>query len=149
MADVVNEELVAASPAQVWAVLGEGFGDLGTWARLGAPSHLEGEGPVGLGSTRIVEVPRAGRLRETVVGWEPERLLAYQVFGLPGFIRSIQSTWTLTPEGAGTRVRMVSTIEPGWGLVGRVLVAAMQGSNQKLLARLVRNLKRHVERGGG
>ncbi|MCB9665252.1 MAG: SRPBCC family protein [Alphaproteobacteria bacterium] len=147
MREFVNEAHIEAPPAAVWAVLGEGYGDLGTWARLGASTHLEAPGPVGVGTTRVVVVPYLGSLRETIVAWEPEHLLVYEVHGLPGLVRSVQSTWTVDAEGEGTRVRMVSRVTSGWGLAGALSLKLSAQSIQSMLGRMVRALKRRVERG--
>jgi hypothetical protein len=146
MSEIVNTAQIEASPPEVWKVLAEDFGGIQRWAK-GVPNcRLDGAGPVGVGTTRVIEVPRLFTLRETIVVFEAGAHLAYEVHGLPSLIQDLRSDWYLVPKDGGTEVRFVSSSRPGWGPVGKVVLGALRGQLDRGLRGMVRALKRHVER---
>jgi Polyketide cyclase / dehydrase and lipid transport len=83
--------VIEAPAASAWAVLGQGFGEIGEWAAPIASSTLDGE--LGVGAVRTCSVagfgPVApGIVHERLTTFEPERMtLEYEaVGGLPSFM---------------------------------------------------------------
>ena len=140
------EEHIAATPAAVWEALALRYGELDRWLKVGATSRLVGEGPVGLGTARTV---KAGPLllTETIVAFEDERHLAYQIEGLGPIVRSCRTDWKLTASDTGTRVSMHNeTHVAGWPVLPAVF-ALLGPVNRRLLGKLPTGLKEHCERG--
>ena len=101
----------AASPAAVWAVLGDYF-RLATWASQIDHSSAMTATPAGPGASRRVQVGSLVLL-EDVTEWEPEAAMAYEATGLPPVVHRFENRWTLTPDGDGTAIELVGTLEPG------------------------------------
>jgi arylsulfatase A-like enzyme len=122
-----RSRVLPARREAVWATLAD-FGGISAWAPNVDASSMIGHGELAVGSVRRV---RAGlvRLKEEVVACSPPAELAYRLIGLPPIVRSVVNAWRLEDEGSGTRVTIVTTIEPrAWpggrlaaGLLGREL----------------------------
>ncbi|MCH9688102.1 MAG: SRPBCC family protein [Deltaproteobacteria bacterium] len=110
-----TEREIDASAAEVWCVLGEGFGDV-SWSTGIDSSSLEGE--LGVGCLRTCNFPpsrlsKSGSVRETLVQFDREAMtLAYEVQPTPGVMKSAINRWSITPLGAERcRVRSHATLE--------------------------------------
>ena len=101
----------SADPGAVWAVLADYF-RLATWASQIDHSSAMTATPSGPGACRRVQVGSAVLL-ETVTDWETESVMAYDATGLPPVVRRFENRWTLTPDGDGTSIELVATVEPG------------------------------------
>ena len=112
MADITETTEVAADVADVWAVLAD-FDSIARWASNVDHSSSTTAQVAGVGAARRVQVGR-NALLETVVTWEPERVLAYELSGLPPIVRSVVNEWRLEPAADGaTTVSLTSRIEAG------------------------------------
>jgi carbon monoxide dehydrogenase subunit G len=141
MASSATTRLVPASVDAVWEVLAD-FGDISRWGTGVDQSNLLTEGPVGLGTTRRVQVGR-NTLRETITTWEPGVKLGYSLVGLPPVVRSVTNTWELAPEGSSTNVTLTSVVQ------GRPLLAHLvAGKLGKASAQLVDGLSKHLTGAG-
>jgi hypothetical protein len=101
----------AVGPDAVWAVLGDYFG-LATWASAIDHCSAMTATPPGLDASRRVQVGSTVLL-ENVVAWDEAAVMAYEIVGLPPVLRRVQNQWTLTPDGDGTAIELVATIDPG------------------------------------
>ena len=108
---VVSSRRSSAPPAEVWRVLSDYFG-LATWASEIDHSSAMTATEAGPGASRRVQVGSTVLL-ENVIDWEPEAGMAYEIVGLPPVLRRVENRWTLTPDGDGTAIELVATVEPG------------------------------------
>ncbi|SEO45691.1 SRPBCC family protein [Trujillonella endophytica] len=138
---VTVTEVLPASPDAVFAALAE---DPAGWAAW-FPGFTDGgryltPGPHGVGSQREV-FARGSRFLETILAWEPGRRWAFRVdeAGLPA-VRALAENFTLTPEGAGTRVDYTMAQETSPGFAGGLIIRVAGGQLRKAL----RNLGAHL-----
>jgi carbon monoxide dehydrogenase subunit G len=137
MASSSTTRLVQAPVEAVWEALAD-FGAISRWGTGVDQSNLLTEGPIGLGTTRRVQVGR-NTLRETITTWEPGVKLAYSLVGLPPVVRAVTNTWELVAEGSSTKVTLTSTVK------GRPLIAHLvAGKLGKAGVQLVDGLSKHV-----
>jgi hypothetical protein len=108
----LTTHLTIDAPAdQVWQVIGPGFARIGDWATtIPASAAIPGAAPAAA-SPAASRAPVMGRtcstgtrlvpcITETLTGYdEQRRTLTYQAGGLPAFITTAASTWTVTPAG--------------------------------------------------
>jgi hypothetical protein len=101
---------VNASVADAWALLADGFGDIGAWTITVDRSHLVGH-QVEVGAERHCRVssgPFSGdEVVERVTAFDRDAMTySYEaVSGLPNFLRSARNTLSVTPL-AGDRCRI-------------------------------------------
>jgi hypothetical protein len=101
---------VSASATDAWALLADGFGDIGTWTTAVDGSNLVG-GQVEVGAERHCKVsgPLSGDgiTVERITAFDPGGMTySYEaVRGLPSFLRSAHNTLSVTPL-AGNRCRI-------------------------------------------
>lgn len=135
MVDVVEALTVQQSASVVWAVLAD-FDAISRWAPNVDHSCLTTSTVDGVGATRRIQTGRATVL-ETVTEWEPERVLAYSITGLPPVARSVTNTWRLVSGGAATAVTLTSTIDTGprppQKVVARVVGKALAKASRQML----------------
>ncbi len=106
-------EVTANAPIdRVWEILGPGYVNAGDWASAVYISHPR------VGEAKVAGAPAAGRVCQTSLGPFTESIeeydsvnhrVAYSATGdkMPGFVKSLVNSWTLTPAGSGrTKVRM-------------------------------------------
>ena len=124
MTTVQVQDVSAAQPEQVWAVLTD-VRDWPRWSAFDEARVLSGEG-VG----QVHEL-RAGKVtgRERVTALEPPRRMAYELLaGLP--LRDYRAEVVLEPTGEGTRIRWRADFRskvPGTGwLAAKQLTPVLQ-----------------------
>lgn len=118
--------------AAIWTALAD-FGAISAWAPNVDHSCLMTEQLADVGATRRIQSGRA-TVVETIVEWQPDYRLAYEITGLPPAIRSVRNTWQLDEIAEGTKVSIISAVEPGArpphkavaAVVGKVLAKASQ-----------------------
>jgi uncharacterized protein YndB with AHSA1/START domain len=116
---------IAASPAAVWADLGD-FHGVANWAR-GVVAHPIGDRPNGLGAGRRCDIAGLGRVDEIVVEWQPPTRLAYSVTPVGPFGPGI-AHWNVTPLGVdGARVTQRFVYAMRFGLLGALLHGLLVG----------------------
>ncbi|MHB1709926.1 MAG: SRPBCC family protein [Acidimicrobiales bacterium] len=139
MSRTSSSALVPAGVEQVWVTLAR-FGDISAWGTGVSHSSLLTRGPVGLGSTRRVQVGR-NALRETVTDWQPLRSLGYSIAGLPVVVRHATNTWVLAGRGDSTRITLVSEVTTKGGpLLDRLVAGALGTAGKRLLDGLTNQL---------
>lgn len=147
MADIHRTRTIAAGIGDIWVVLAD-FGSISSWAEnvdhscilFSGPDH----GP--LGTARRVQVKR-DTLVERITEFDPPRVLAYDIEGLPGLLRRVTNRWTLAPTGgAETRVTLTSTVEIGpramQKLAERALSRVVARQSDSMLAGLANRLEK-------
>lgn len=133
---------VAASPADVWAVLSD-FGAIGGWAPNVDHSSLMSEQSEGVGTVRRIQTGRT-TLVERVVEWDPPSTLGYSLEGLPPVVRSASTTWQVDGSGSGTRVSLLTRVDAGprppQKLIARIVSRKMAQASDQMLAGLKETL---------
>ena len=148
MAEESEEVRVDASADVVWAVLSD-FAAIARWGPNVEHSSMASAQADGVGAVRRVQVGR-NALLERIVTWEPGRQLGYELEGLPPVVRKVTNTWTVTPDGSGSLVRLTTDIEAAGPRPPQRAAARVFG---KVLARtsrpLVSGLAAHVDQLSG
>ncbi|WP_132252222.1 SRPBCC family protein [Methylobacterium segetis] len=105
---------VAASPAAVWAVLGD-FAGIGTWHPDVARG--EGSGGNGEGATRTLTLRSGGTLQESLDEWKADGMTYSYRMGEPDLkalpVSSYSATVTVVPDGAGATVSWIGRFYRG------------------------------------
>jgi hypothetical protein len=126
VADIHRTRTIAARAQEIWDVLAD-FGALSAWAPNADHSCILFSGPDGgsVGTARRVQIKRDA-LVERITAFDPPRSLAYDIEGLPGFLRRVTNRWTLA-AGAGdsTVVTLTSTVDIGSRLPAKLAELAL------------------------
>ena len=144
MKEIEVEVVAAAEPEVLWALLA----DVSTWSHWGLFDEASIESGQGLDEVRRF---RSGRrvTRERVIGFEPERRLAYELLsGIP--LRSYRAEVTLNETRCGTTIRWHSTFEPKWPGTGTLIQRGLKAfieDTAKALAREAEAQSARRERG--
>jgi hypothetical protein len=111
MPQLTTHLAIDAPAGQVWQVIGPGFARIGDWATtIPASAAIPASAPAAatpvayrapvLGRTCRAGTRLVPDITETLTDYdEDRRTLTYQAGGLPAFITSARSTWTVTPAG--------------------------------------------------
>ncbi len=119
VADIDRSRTIVADPHAVWDVLAD-FGSISSWADNIDHSCILVRGSEPVGTTRRVQIGR-NALVETITEFDPVRVIAYDVEGLPKRVRRFANRWSLQPTGrAATIVTLTSTVEIGSGAVKKL-----------------------------
>ncbi len=144
---------IDATPDRVWGILGERFMHVGEWAAPISRSCGVNQKHPGLGSVRechtvgIGPIP-PGRVRERLTAFDPAaRSLAYEAAtGLPSFILSAVSRWSVEPLGAARScVRMHASFSLRW--FARIASPLMRWQMTREGGRVLEDLKYFSEHG--
>jgi hypothetical protein len=128
---------------KVWEVLA-GFDDIAIWAPAVVDHSSALGGPVGgVGAARRIQSGRT-TVVETVERWDPPKLLAYRLEGLPGPLRKVVNEWRLEPDGDATQATITTTVDvgprPPYRLVERIALRRLAKVSDGLLAGLAAHL---------
>ncbi|SBS79778.1 Polyketide cyclase/dehydrase [uncultured Mycobacterium sp.] len=143
VAEIRRTRAVAAQPQAIWDVLAD-FGAISAWAdNVDHSCLLSPEAQdVGVCTTRRVQVGR-NTLVEQITEFDPPSTLAYDVEGLPRWLR-VNNRWTLTPSAGATAVALVSTVTVA-GPLGRIVEGVVTRASAKTLDELLTGLARKLE----
>lgn len=156
----ISKELVLAAPAEaVWQVLGPGFARIGDWATAIPASAPTPAAPIPAAGTRLIDAPVTGRVcstglrivpevTETLVAYDDaNRTLTYEAAGMPSFVTTARTTWTVTPLGThrSTITLNAQFDTRGWiGALARRWLLLQVGRTSRHLAD---DLRHYVEHG--
>jgi Polyketide cyclase / dehydrase and lipid transport len=113
VATVDRTRTIAAAEEQIWDVLAD-FGAIGSWVAKIEHSCILVQGDQPVGTSRRVQFGREA-LVETIVEFDPPRVLAYRIEGLPKVMGRMSNRWSLHPVGGSTVVTVTSAAEIGSG----------------------------------
>lgn len=104
---------------EIWALMGEGYGDVGQWARGLKGSHLRDPG-AGMvqGAIRVCERDNGQAIHEQARIYDPHSMtLSYTVVdGMPSWVAEASNTWTIRPDGLGCVVTARAVLTLPWWL---------------------------------
>lgn len=141
---------VDAPPERVWEVLGEGFGEVDSWASGVAASSAKPLDADRAGPTGRTCSTDLGPLDENVLLFDAtDRRIAYEAHSeaMPFFVRGLENEWRMTPlADGGTQVDMnfVARLTPGFNVV---MWPFMRGKITRLLDESIEELTYFVEQG--
>lgn len=149
VAQISRRRTLRADPQTVWNLLAD-FGNIHNW--LPGVDHscmlnTRADGPIG--TARRVQMGRI-TLVETITEFTPPTALAYDIAGLPRWLRRFNNHWSLRPDGSETAVTLTTTVDLGpgriRGLAARLacLVLAKLSSNTMLAALATRSETGHA-----
>jgi uncharacterized membrane protein len=105
---------------------------------------VDPNGGTGVGAEFLIAVEAAGkRLNGHIRVTEHERPTRIAFKTIEGV--RVEGSWTITPEGDGTRVVLDSVYEPPGGIIGRIVASFINANAQSDLDASLRELKRLVE----
>ncbi len=131
MHTVSCSRVVAAAPHDVWNVLAD-FPGISRWASSVGHSSALTSSATGYGAVRRVQVGR-NALRERVIGWDPDRRLSYIINGLPKVVLRAVTTWTLEPDGPGTRITVTNDVSTRPPFLARPVGRRLGRATERLL----------------
>ena len=141
-----RETYIDAPAHEVWAILAD-FPNVARWAPIVARSVQSSDAPRGVGAARSCSVPGFGDVTETVTAWEEGRSFSFD-WEAGGPVRGGRSTWSIRPEGEGTRVRAEIEAEMKFGLLGELLGrAVVKPQMGRMIADTLEGLKHHHRTG--
>jgi hypothetical protein len=146
MTDIHRTRAIAARVGDIWDVLAD-FGSIVSWAGNVDHSCVLFSGPDGgpVGTARRVQVKRDA-LVERITEFDPPRVLAYDIDGLPSRLGRVSNRWTLAPIGGeSAMVTVTSTVEIGpratQKLAERVVCRFVARQSDSMLAGLASRLE--------
>ncbi|HVW79970.1 MAG TPA: SRPBCC family protein [Mycobacteriales bacterium] len=139
----MKKRRIAAPAAKVWAVLAD-FPAIATWAPNVDHSTATTEAHEGIGAVRRVQSGRI-TLLETVVDWQPPRLLSYSLDGLPPIAGSVVTTWTLDEVDGITKVTVTTTITSRPNPISRFVGRALSRQLGRAAKQMIGGLAARVE----
>lgn len=136
---------VAATPAALFGALAGEPDSWPRWFPSVASCSYRGEGPYGVGTTRLVRIRVTGpSFEETVLAWDEDRRFVYRVDKVtsPG-LRALMEEWLLTPaDDGGTRVQWTFAADASAPV--RLFLRAMRPGLGRSFQGAVRNLDRRL-----
>ncbi|MCG8469842.1 MAG: SRPBCC family protein [Gemmatimonadetes bacterium] len=145
MATFTKQIRIDASPAEVWATLGD-VGTIAEWNPGLIGSHPTTEENGGLGASRHCDVDGKQFIDETVVEWEPERTLTMRVTDTNLPLASADIRFELAGDADGTSVMVRPDYAIKLGPIGKLMDALfVRRTYERGMEALLGGLKRHVE----
>ncbi len=152
LVSVTTARVIATTPDRLWTVVADEFDTVGAWASTvdrsmaspGTPASNETD------ADRYCEVPGLGQTRERITAFDPVGLILGYVVeadGMPTFLRSVESTWRITPLDSGeAEVRLTIDARVG-GASGRLLAPALRAQFRRTQRRVLADLDVYARSG--
>jgi hypothetical protein len=159
MPQLTTHLAIDAPAGQVWQVIGPGFARIGDWATtIAASAAIPAPAPAAatpvayrapvLGRTCRTGMRLVPSITETLTSYdEQRRTLTYQAAGLPAFITTAASTWTVTPTGETTCRVTVTGHFQARGVLGMVGCWAILAQARLAGRRLHTDLRHYIKHG--
>ncbi|MEM8889594.1 MAG: SRPBCC family protein [Bacteroidota bacterium] len=149
--EIIQKIIVEKSVSACWAVLGDQFTEIYTWASQ--VNHASGDGEAGINGAacdiRSCDVSGIGKIEEELIAFDPARYhLAYNVTkGLPDMMKAAQNSWTLIPISENrTRVEMKANFQLQ-GFLSALMKPVIKVNFKKMTKHLVEDFKFYLETG--
>ncbi|MEM9463930.1 MAG: SRPBCC family protein [Actinomycetota bacterium] len=144
MLDIKQTRTIHAPIEEVWRVVVDGFTDSHEWA-FGTTMCRPGTDAEGV--DRVCDT-ESGRLMDTITTVDPEaRLLEFEVEGLPFFVRSVVSTWTMVDLGDDRTDLTIGPRIETLPVIGRLFEIPMRRALTALYPELLDDLAVYIETG--
>lgn len=137
---------IEASAAQVWDVVGNGFGKVAEITSVLNASHLDG--PLEVGSARVCINAQNQRISERLTQFDPaQRVLAYDGDdGFPSWITKASNHWEVKALGPNAaRLTLSPDIDVKWWI--KPILPLMGFGVRKILDTFLREVKHYCETG--
>lgn len=145
MVRFTREQFIPAQPQEVWRVLGD-YPNVYRWAPIVKESRQASSEATGVGAARTCSVPGFGEVTETVETWSEGKGFSF-TWAASGPMKGGRSTWTLSREGSGSRVRAEIEAQPRYGILGQLLVPVFKPMMARMISDALRGLEHHVQTG--
>ncbi len=150
MTKVTSNINIKASKDEVWAALAN-LGGIQNFHPGVSKSYYITDQKEGLGAARVCELLPMGKVEEHVIDWKHGEEMTLDVVPLEKAppLRDATGRLQLTEEDDGS-VRVTMTVEYGlkFGPLGRVMdILLVRPQFEKVVPRVLRGLKRHLETG--
>lgn len=145
---ISTEVTINAPAAEVWDVLAD-FSAVDTWVTFVESSHIEGTVERGVGIERRCDLGKAGKISETVTGWDEGKSMEYRVSGF-GPMKGLLNSWAVREiDPSHSRVHVELKYQVKFGALGRFLNAVILGRvlKKQIGSGVVILLKNRVETG--
>ncbi|MBI3583656.1 MAG: SRPBCC family protein [Nitrospinae bacterium] len=145
MTKLHHEIKINAPVKKVWAVLAN-LENVAKYNPVVAHARYISPNREGVGAARQCEFKPKGSGKERVFEWEPERLLAIELFEHNWPVKTMRWWTRLHAEGNNTRVSQDIEYEMKFSILGKLMNALMM--NRKLnqgVAEIFENLKKFTE----
>jgi ligand-binding SRPBCC domain-containing protein len=140
-----NAIRIEATPEKVWSALAS----LDTLHRYDpgvSRAEIVSEAKEGPGAARRCDLAPGGWFKERVSEWRPHEALAFELYECTLPVRRLKHTYTLVADGGGTIVRQRMEYQLKFGVLGRLLDAAVVKRRWNAgIRRFFGGLKRYVE----
>ncbi len=137
MQQISRRRIIEAPAASIWLTVAD-FGAIGAWAPNMSHVEIITTQSSGEGTTRRITAGPVVLL-ERVVDWQPERILAYEISGLPKIVGRVENRWEFhgTEDGQRTEVCLTSTVEapsgPAHQVLGKIATKILANVSKQLL----------------
>lgn len=147
MAVVTVHEQINAPPAQVWALLAD-FPNVYRWNPGVEDSRATSDLATGAGATRRCDLFDGGYLEERIIDFDPDHILAVDIFDTSLPLARNVVTFTVVPRGTGASVACSADYRLKYGPLG-LLIDLLIGRRQARngFRDMLSGLKYHVETG--
>ena len=147
MTVVTVDQQINASPAKVWEVLAN-FPDVYRWNPAVEHSNALSEQTTGVDAGRRCDLFDGGFLEERIVEFDPDRRMVVEIFNTSLPLASNFVTFSVDPQGTGSRVTLSSNYRLKYGPIGMLMDVLMARRQARAgFADVLRGLKHHVETG--
>ena len=142
----LHHEIVINAPVKkMWAVLAN-LENVAKYNPVVSHARYISQNKEGVGAARECEFKPKGSAKERVFEWEPERVLAIELYEHNWPVKTMRWWTRLKPEGNNTRVTQVMEYEMKFGILGNLMNALMM--KRKLnqgVTEIFENLKKFAE----
>ncbi len=126
MPNVTVKRDIAATPAQVWAVLAD-FPNISQWNSGVKASHATSEAIEGVGATRRCDISPVGALEETITGWAPQKEMKVSIDEAKRIpIKRGEVTFSLGEAAETTPMTLSYDFTPNGGPLSGVVAAFLK-----------------------
>ena len=119
MIRLVTTACIEAPPEVVWAHLSK-LDALHLWTDAVHHSYLSGSCSSGVGAERVCDLGHRREMHERVTAWTEGQSFTYESADAP-MMKRARNTWSIQPDGRGTRVVSEAEVELRGGIFGRLL----------------------------
>jgi len=142
-----NSIRIDAAPEKVWSALAS-LDALDRYDPGVAKVEIVSDAKEGTGAARRCDLAPGGSFKEKVSEWKPHEALAFELYECTLPVRRLKHTYTLIADSGGTVVRQRMEYELKFGVLGRLLDAAVVRRKWSAgIQGFFGGLKRYVEAG--